>query len=277
MPRRAFLLFLTVGFGAGPAWAQEDGPDEPVVPPVVEQADVASGQSVDLAALVHDLVAGLGSSDFDEREKASEQLLALGPKAYGALAGAYRRATDYEVRLRIQAVVTRCFFRENLFGRNGFLGVGLSVLARADDDRIPDGHCGVEVARVVDDSAADRAGLMDRDLIVAIDGQPLPADLVPDDFSRMIREAGPRATMRLTVMRGRKPRFIDVTLGARPLEYYSDPRHLRMFEQTTLDFERWWKEEFAPGSGPPTDHPSTAPFPQPTASEPGSGMNPERD
>ena len=262
-------LMLTVALGAGWAQGPDSGQTDAVEAPGAEHRASTADEPIDEAEAIHDLVGRLGSAVFNEREDATERLLELGSRAYEVLAREYQASDDYEVRLRIRDIVTRCFFHENLFGRSGFLGVGLEVYGRAIDQRVPEDCSGVAITQVVPDTAAARAGLETADLIVAIDGQPLPPDLDREGFSRMIREAGPGTVVRLSIYRGRRLRRLDVTLGVRPLEYYNEARHLQMIEQTTLQFDRWWSGQFAPGSDPADRSPPTL-APPPRADRPRS-------
>lgn len=247
------LLTILLTLGAGWPPGQHPAQTDSLAPPPVAPPVAPSDEPPDEAEEIHELVGRLGSPVFDERQHATERLLELGSRAYGVLAREYRASDDYEVRLRIQDIVTRCFFRETLFGRNGFLGIGLNVLSHSMEERVPLNHSGVEIVRVVEATAADRAGLRRGDLIVAIDDEPLPGDLDGDGFSRIIRDAGPGTMMRFTLYRQQRLQSVEVTLGPRPLEYYNEPRHLQMLEQTTRQFDRWWSEHFDPGSDP-TDH-----------------------
>jgi C-terminal processing protease CtpA/Prc len=259
MFHRTCLLMLIVAHPGGPAWAQASAPTQSLEPSAVEEATTSeyppSEQTESVDDLVDDLVGALGSADFDRREVATRRLVELGSKAYEVLAREYGASDDYEVRLRIQEIVTRAFFRENLFGRNGFLGIGLDVLGHAIDFRVPKGHSGVEVRTLVEGTSADRGGLKIGDLIIAVNGELLPSDLNREDFSGTIRDAGPGASMRLSVHRGQQLRSLDIVLGARPLKYYNEPEHLRMLEETSHRFNRWWIEQFAPGSGSPPHRP----------------------
>ncbi|GAF92579.1 unnamed protein product, partial [marine sediment metagenome] len=174
MIHRVGLLILVTTLGACPVRGQQPARIDTVEPPAIERPALPASQPIDEAQAIRDLVSRLGSAVFDERQDATERLLEMGSRAYAVLAREYRASDDYEVRLRIQDIVTRCFFRENLFGRNGFLGVGLNVLSHAMDERVPVNHSGVEIIRVVEGTAADRAELRSGDLIVAIDEEPLP-------------------------------------------------------------------------------------------------------
>lgn len=240
---------LMVAHPGSPAWAQGSAPTQSLEASAVEEAATSEYPPSEPTESVNDLVCALGSADFDRREVATRRLVELGSQAYEVLAREYGASDDYEVRLRIQDIVTQAYFRENLFGRNGFLGIGLDVLGHSIDPRVPQGHSGVEVVMLVEGTAADRGGLRIGDLIIAVNGQLLPADLNRDDFSGTIRDAGPGASMQLSVHRGQQIQSLDVVLGARPLEYYSEVEHLRLLEETSHRFNRWWTEQFATGSG----------------------------
>ncbi|MBS0630985.1 MAG: PDZ domain-containing protein [Verrucomicrobia bacterium] len=82
------------------------------------------------------------------------------------------------------------------------------------------GQSGVVVSEVLDGSPADKGGLKDRDLLIAIDGQPLPR-FKPDRvilsyIDREVQRRHPGDTMALTVLRGSDRVELKVTLGEEP-------------------------------------------------------------
>jgi len=213
------------------------------------------------------LVARLASGNFAEREQAAHRLLDLSTSATDTLARVYQQTDDYEVRLRIQEIVEDRFFQERLFNHMGFLGVGPQVVGPAEDPRVAADHTGVLLSRVVEDSAAERAGLRENDLITEVEGQPLPGDLSSGGFSRMIRDTGAGQPLRLTVFRDDAAFTVEVVLGTRPLEYYfqqDDSTNLERLEQTIREFPVWFREHFAsagrdrPAPPSPVDQPGGA-------------------
>lgn len=79
---------------------------------------------------------------------------------------------------------------------------------------------GAVVSEVLEDSPAEKAGLKNRDIILAIDGQPLP-QLKPDRvvvtyIDREIVRRAPGDPLALTVLRGTDRVELKVTLGEQP-------------------------------------------------------------
>ena len=224
------------------------------------------------------LVAKLGSCEFHQRQAAEAALRDMWSAAFELLQEEYRATTDFEARLRIQEIVKTAFFQEELFGRVGFLGVATRIVDRSEDERIPQGHVGVRIAAVVDDTAAARADLWRDDLIVALDGRPLPGHLSETDFSRRIQQAGPGADITLGLYRQGRSLAVKVVLGQRPLRYYFDQVDttlVDMLAATAERFVRWWPERF--GTAPEPGLPARdRPGPQGPTPEPASPRHPTR-
>ncbi|MCP4250256.1 MAG: PDZ domain-containing protein [bacterium] len=248
------ILLSTCAQPAAPTDAQAASVDSAADNPhTVATNDQAGAPAADDTAAVDELIARLGSNDFTQREEATRSLVEIGPAAFDALAAAYRATEDYEIRLRVQDVVEMSFFQDRLFDRIGFLGVRLEVVDHQVSPHIPRGHTGVRLSQVVEDTAADRAGLRPDDIIVQIDGEPLPPDLTGDDFSRMIRDTGPGRTLSLSIDRDGAPRSVAVVLGTRPLEYYlnaGDSSYFEHLDETAKQFHRWWRQHFGRPAAP---------------------------
>jgi serine protease Do len=79
---------------------------------------------------------------------------------------------------------------------------------------------GVVVSEVLENSPAEKAGMKARDIIIAIDGRPIPhfrPDRVASDFvEREIERREPGQTMDLTVLRGSDRIEITAVLGDEP-------------------------------------------------------------
>jgi serine protease Do len=79
---------------------------------------------------------------------------------------------------------------------------------------------GAVVSEVLEDSPAEKAGMKDGDVIVAIDGQPLPRfrpdRVVTDYVEREIERRKPGDAMGLTVLRGTESVELKATLGDEP-------------------------------------------------------------
>ena len=276
-PKMALVTLLVLLIAAlGTEAAQAQAVAEPPAA-ASDQAARLSAQPPD-AETVRALVERLGSGSFDEREEATHQLLDLGSAAFGVLEQSYCGTDDYEVRLRIRDIVELIFFHEELFSTIGFLGVQLRIVDRAVDDRVPPGHTGVWLDRIVPDTAARRAGLRQGDLIVEMDGQPLPAGLTSAEFRRRIRDAGPGTLIRFTVDRNGQLLPVDVVLGYRPLKYYvedASPIYLQKLEETNRKFHRWWRQRF--GTSPEPHRPRFGRTSVPVRPRPpGSGRSPAK-
>jgi serine protease Do len=79
---------------------------------------------------------------------------------------------------------------------------------------------GLVLSDIMEESPAAQAGLQDRDIVLAIDGAPLPR-LKPDRvvvgfFGQEVLKRKPGDVMKLTILRGTEQREIAVTLGDEP-------------------------------------------------------------
>jgi serine protease Do len=100
----------------------------------------------------------------------------------------------------------------------GFLGVqpagaGVAIQERGSVSRR---ITGLRIGMVVRDSPADRAGLRDQDLVVAVNGTPL---YEPDDLLREIGLMPPGAVARVNVVRGTADSVHDVQLVKWPARH----------------------------------------------------------
>ncbi|MFW6124559.1 MAG: PDZ domain-containing protein [Pirellulales bacterium] len=91
-------------------------------------------------------------------------------------------------------------------------------------------HDGVAVERVLPGGPADRAGLKPHDLLVTVDGEPIPG---PAPLCQAIDESGGEP-LKLGVIRGGKRRLIAVTPQPRP----TPPRPARTPTRTDPDADR---------------------------------------
>jgi serine protease Do len=100
---------------------------------------------------------------------------------------------------------------------------------------------GVVLSDIADDSPAARAGLRERDIVLALDGKPLPR-IKPDRviagfFGREILRRAPGDALTLTVLRGNERREIRVTLGDEPkLVREADRRYFEPLGFTVREF-----------------------------------------
>ena len=191
------------------------------------------------------LIDQLGAPTFADREAATTELLEIGSPALELLSQNYRAKSDWETRLRIQEIVEYVFFWDELFSRVPFLGLKYqNIRDHHQDHRVPTGQGGIPIRRVLAQSSAQRAGLQRNDLIVAVDGDPLPEDMTRNWFGQRVEEAAPGTRMTLTIYRGPDKNDVPVVLGVRPLVHYTDAVHRQLLTATAERFARYWQESF---------------------------------
>jgi hypothetical protein len=251
MQRLLMVIVILSAIAFGPAYGQ--APVDSTAP--VDGAPAAADEinvPVDeqLAAEIGTLIAQLGSPHHSEREAATTRLIDIGLAAFAQLSAAYRASDELEVQLRIERIVYDAYLDHHLFERNGFLGIVQSPvpIGHEDDRRIRRGHVGIQVQRVIDNTAAQEANLREQDVIIALDGEPIPAAglEVVAAFGESIRLRKPGARVVLTVLRGRRQFDVDVTLGARPRIYYNSGQRVvyELLVETRQRFQEFWERHF---------------------------------
>lgn len=105
-------------------------------------------------------------------------------------------------------------------GDGGYLGVQTEEITRENISRFGLREVrGVGVAKVVEGSPAQTAGLQDGDVIVKINGEDITSSR---KLTRLVSEISPDHTAKLTVLRGGSERDINVTLGKRPMPKFDN-------------------------------------------------------
>ena len=101
-----------------------------------------------------------------------------------------------------------------IFEGGNFLGVSTEQVTKENASRygLPREPRGVGITRVVRDSPAERAGLKENDVITRFDGEAVTS---VRKLNRLIGEASPGHTARLTIARSGAEQEISVTLGTR--------------------------------------------------------------
>jgi S1-C subfamily serine protease len=99
-----------------------------------------------------------------------------------------------------------------------WLGVRIRDLSEQEMNDIASRHgiregFGVFIVEVMEDTPAARAGLVNGDLVVALEGRPVTETRL---LQRLIASAGAGREVRLTVLRSDGRRRVDVKLGAMP-------------------------------------------------------------
>ncbi len=102
---------------------------------------------------------------------------------------------------------------------------------------------GVIISTVIQNSPAERAGMLRGDIIRMFDGEPVNAKERTDvrDFTRMVRESGAGRTVPVTVLRNGKPVELSVLLEEAPktaaeAEKYEDENFGFTVREITADF-----------------------------------------
>jgi hypothetical protein len=216
------------------------------------------------ARRIDDRLVELGAPEFSRRERARNDLVRIGAPALAKLRDAYRTSTDLDVRLSLEDIIRNVFLNHHLLDTNGFLGISQrqSPVTSAHDPRVPPGGVGIVVDRVLPDTAAERFGVQENDMIIRLDGEPNP---IPrrgfgrGDFGEAIRRRGPGTRVALTIVRGGQTFELEVELGRRPEYYYADQREFRTdLHEVRERFAIWWDKFVRPpdpdeGADPPDE------------------------
>ena len=250
--RRWSAIVALLGLPAAAGTALADSPAD-----IPEEKEFRLPVDADTAAEIDTLIPQLGSPKYATREAASGRLLEIGPVALAKLRQAYLTTDDLESRLRIETIVEDAYLTYHVYGRNGFLGIGQGLIVTHEDDRrIAKGHVGVTVSSVILETAAQRAGLREFDVIIAMDDNPIAATgsqrEIATDFGESIRLRGPGTAVKLTVLRDGSVLQVNAVLGRRGRSHYwrFDPMTqepdapTRMLILARQRFEPWWIQHF---------------------------------
>lgn len=221
------LILLLVGPGPGPHKAPVDrspAPDANTIRP-------------DELQRIRLLVQDLGNPDWPVRDRSTRALSALGPEIFPLLASSFANTSDYHVRLAIRSVVYKIFTRARLGQQGAFLGVSQRFVL---NPKLIEGRAGILVVQVLPGTAAADAGLLDGDIILAIDGRPVNLHDQTARFAQRIRLHPPGTQVILEVFRHQETIQVPVRLGSRPLRFADrDLRHRLQFA-----FSQMWHELF---------------------------------
>jgi C-terminal processing protease CtpA/Prc len=123
---------------------------------------------------------------------------------------------------------TRRFHSAMSFGEGRYrLGVVLGQVNRADRDKWKI-DSGVMVTEVVDDSAAEEAGIEEGDIILKIDGKEVSNS---SDVRRLLRDLEEPKELTLEILRDGKPMTIDITPDKREVNV------IRMLDRNRIGVE----------------------------------------
>lgn len=105
-------------------------------------------------------------------------------------------------------------------GDGGYLGVQTEEVTRENFGKLGLRDVrGVAIAKVLEGSPAQTAGLQNGDVIVRINGEEIASGR---KLTRLISEISPDHTAKVTVLRGGSEREINVTLGKRPTPKFAE-------------------------------------------------------
>lgn len=250
------LVLWLVAAGPVQAWAQPASKTlTPEMEPVTLAGDTALNDAT--AAEVGTLIAQLGAPKYELRESSTDRLIEIGPGAFGELLRAYRAADELEIRLRVERIVHDAYLDYHVYDRHGFLGVGLRVHVPGRDRaaQLPERVAGLTVTNVTEKTGAEKAGIKVKDVIVALDGEPLESAVqeTVSAFAESIRSRRPGTSIRLSIFRGTEELTIDAVLGRPPVSRLPQLRIIaipELVQESNARFRSWWTRHFA---GPSSD------------------------
>jgi hypothetical protein len=203
-----------------------------------------------LAGEVEQLLDDLSSPQYAIREAATARLIDIGVPAFAQLRDAFRAANDLETRLRIERIVQDAYLASQVYDQNAFLGISQRPvrLDELGDHHLPKGSVGIKIAQVIEDTAAEEAGLQAEDVIIALDGQPFtPKTAQPtQEFGEAIRLRRPGTPLTLTILRNGRQLEVTAVLRARPRSYYDERQGFVavMLAEAKQRFRIWWQMHF---------------------------------
>jgi len=187
-------------------------------------------------------------SDFDGLEKAADGLTKGKTEPVSALVSFERRG---EKLLTVVELNRPGLQDPGLEARKAWIPVNVQVLTSELAEKLGvTGRTGVRVTRVLGGPAA-AAGIQVGDIITAVDGDPVQASQPSDSdlFATMIRQYRIGSTVKLSLLRGRDERQLEVKLETAPrlpreMKKYEDPNfEFRVRDVTTSDqSEKSWAE-----------------------------------
>lgn len=213
----------------------------------------------------------LGSEEYKDRVQAQRDLVAWGQEkpdqAEQRLLQEHDAATDPEIRLRLREALKEVVISEHQRkDGQGYVGIQMNeqnvVVPGAVEQR-----GGVLITQVQPDTPAMKAGLLARDVVVALNDLKWPAGMgARESFANEIRRHKPGDKVTLEVLRGAEVKKIELTLGARPMGLdqvepllllpgglADDPMEdLKLLEKKAKDayFDRWLAEKRAAAKKP---------------------------
>ncbi len=215
-------------------------------PPVGSEASqlLTEGSSSDSPLTTSDLIDSLGSPDYDERRRATEALKSKDKSFTVELKRIYRSEGDHEIRLRLLEVAEHLFMTVAQEHMGGFLGIRLARVDGRADERLGEGQAAIQVQQVLPGTPAERAGLLARDLIIAVEDESL--DIAKHGTSEFIALVGsklPGVAIRLVILREKEPFQTTVVLGHKPTNSLQGltlkPEQRAAYDDAQREFREW--------------------------------------
>ena len=247
------LLFVVAGW-RGDASGQR--PTAPRSSGDVATEDVVSDElfhlpvDEELADRIDAIIVRLDDPIYDDREKATQELIEIGASAFSRLRDAYRDTDTFELHLRIERIVYAGYFNFHVYDGNGFLGISMQTYpaVRIPIKGVPKDTVGVVVVKIIEKTGAERAGVKKHDVIVAVDGHPLKGvgNNLLNNLSERIRSKRPGHGIKLEVLRGSRRLTFDVTLGrCPPKQAKGNVRGTSdLYRKAARSFPVWWATYF---------------------------------
>jgi serine protease Do len=186
------------------------------------------------AMMPDDIVVAVGDvkvNDVDALEKAIERLTKAKTEPVSTLVSFDRRG---EKLLTVVELGSPGLQDPGLEARKAWIPVNVQVLTSELADKLGvAGRTGVRVTRVLGGPTA-AAGIQVGDIITAVDGDPVQASQPSDSdlFATMIRQYKIGSTVKLSVVRGRDERQLEVKLETAPRL----PREMKKYEDPAFEF-----------------------------------------
>lgn len=130
----------------------------------------------------------LSHPQFNVRSEAAASLGEAPEDALPVLVQAYQGMGEYEPKLRLRSAIERVFYRKQLQGRMGFLGVQPRVEGQIFDPVLGKTVEVIFMTRVLPDFPAESAGIRTGDMLLALDGKPAGELMGPAIAQKPIRQ-----------------------------------------------------------------------------------------
>ncbi len=242
--RRTMIAALVLALAAAGTFGADDEPS--AKQPGAEAGRAASAGAAEAPAVdagrVASLVADLGDRQWATRRDAEAELTAMGHGVLAVLDPLLGGARDPEVLRRLQRIYRRLVPADEYAGQSdlsGFLGVEIQHVPPEDDPRLNGRENGLLIKRVVEDSAAEKAGVEVDDLIVVLDGEKLLGDFGLGHFKMRVERVGAGGELTVGLYRGDEFKELKAVLAPSSQRPGPDPK-VREYRWT-----RYWRNHLS--------------------------------